>query len=130
MKYNYTLYDYYDKKMERPVHREFENSLSINDSFSIDDVEYKVTKTLVLDATRPIAFIRMTKYKIPNTSTQFMHFCPAIDKRVKMRGHMNVRCPNCRVEFWKESMEFPEPIEIPAAINKPKKRKLIKRGRA
>ena len=126
MSLEYTLYDHFDREMNNAVKKKFKDTLSVGQEFTIDDVSYRVTQTSPPNAKELMAIIRMTKYRIPNTATQFMHFCPAKKKRLKMQGHMAIRCPNCEVTFWKESMDFPETVEVPKTFGR---KKLIKRRR-
>lgn len=147
MDHEYTLFDVFDEEKERPVKREFDEELEPGNEFTIDGVTYRV-----LTVDRPVAIVRMFKYKIPNTATQFVHKCPAkkgafeklgredvvkledtkkrnlnTHERVKMQGHMKQQCPHCKTIFWKESMEMPEPIQVPKVYGK---KKLIPRSKA
>jgi len=141
MEREYTLYDVFDERRERPVRREFTNKLEPGSQFTIDDVTYRV---VTLEP--QVAVVRMLKYKIPNTATQFVHKCPAkkgafeklskddvmklddlkkrnlkTHDRVKMQGHMKQKCPHCRTIFWKESMAMPDPVQVPKVYKTKKK---------
>lgn len=45
--------------------------------FEHDNVEYRVIRTIQLIGKLPVIFVRMFRYKIANTSTTFVHKCPA-----------------------------------------------------
>ena len=125
------IFDYFDQEFKNPKTFEFEKELKAGTTFTQNGVTYEVVKEI------KSAVIRMVKYQIPNTATQFIHKCPAkkrisqtIEKcdvmnlkdieRVKLQGQMQSRCPYCKVIFWKESMELPEQIQIPKVLNKVK----------
>jgi len=144
MNYRYVLYDFFDKEKANPVIRMFDHKLKKKELFEINEVTYKVVGRWKKNEKR-FARIRMTRYKIGNTNTSVMHPCPAKkmevesftvnqikkmkkkltkkqfgrmkDGRVKLRGHMKVSCPYCKVEFWKESMEFPEKVLVDKVMN-------------
>lgn len=144
----YTLFDVFDEERERPVQKHFNNKLEPGSHFTIDDVTYRV---VTLEP--QVAVVRMLRYKIPNTATQFVHKCPAkksaLEKlgkedvvklddlkkrnlkthdRVKMQGHMKQQCPHCKTIFWKESMAMPDPVEVPKLYKK--KMKSVRRKKS
>ena len=113
MSFEYKLYDYFDTEKEKPIHRSFEKPLAPNQEFDIEGVTYKVTGIEADSDESPTVVVRMIRYKISNTTTQFIHYCPAEKRRIKMQGHMTIQCPHCKVIFWKESMEMPEQVQVP-----------------
>ena len=131
---NYVIYDHYDSDQSNP--KEFKyDLLKLDQIISLNDIEYKVESI-----TGNKVVMRMVRYKIGNTHNSFVHKCPAkklamaklsseekkeLEKthtktqiksweqgRVKMQGHMERMCPNCKVVFWKESMIFPEKVLV------------------
>lgn len=117
MKFKYVLYDIFDKKKANPVIIMFDHKLKKKEVFSLNDVSYKVVGRWKKNE-KHYARIRMVKYKMSNTVTDMVHRCPAKDMdHVKLRGHMRVKCPHCKVLFWKESMEFPEKVLVDKVIS-------------
>lgn len=68
----YQLHDYWDRT--RKVPWPFDHALKRGEVIENDGVEYVVVKK---NSEKRWAVIRMTRYKIPNTSSQFVHKCPA-----------------------------------------------------
>ncbi len=71
-KYKYQLHDFWDRSLARPW--EFDHLVQRGETFEFDGVTYSIVKK---NSKKSWAVIRMTRYKIPNTSSQFVHKCPA-----------------------------------------------------
>ena len=142
-----TFFDVWDVDKINPVRIEGKKDLKVGDKFHIDDVSYRV-----LEREGTTAVVRMFKYRIPDTATQFVHKCPAkkdkmdgldrddivsfedkygkkvADKmrsgRVKMGTlKLKTKCPFCKCIFWKENVAVPETVEV----NKVAGRKQLKK---
>jgi hypothetical protein len=78
--HKYTLNEYYDPDKENPIEMEFKKRLKEDQKFDVDDVTYKVIE---LDSVNyknkeffSEAIVKMVRYRIPDTATQFVHKCP------------------------------------------------------
>lgn len=149
-----TAFDFYDKDRKKPVELDMKKvqvgaEFEIDDvTYKIT----KVFFSSVPQIKGKCVELKTVRYKIKNSVTTFSHKCNArmgmmkkmgvehreemVKKygkktvesweagRVKMRGHLATRCPDCECVFWKEKLENPEAVEI---ISLKGKKKLIKR---
>lgn len=140
------LFDHFDVERENPVTLKFSGLLRAGETFDVNDVTYRVTKHKT-QAGVPTLVVRMIRYKIPDTSTQFIHKCPAkkgavekldredvvkieatgtkLNGRVKMQSY-NVKeqaCPHCKTVFWKDNIALPEEVEVDRVMPKRRKKK-------
>lgn len=136
----FTLFDSYDTEKENPVKRAFKKSLTKHEEIEFDGVTYRVTKV-----DKREAVLKMIRYQIPDTATQFVHKCPAkksalegmdrediikveektgkkLTSRVKMSSHAKMVsvCPYCKTEFWKENNLVPEEVHVDKVFKKRK----------
>ncbi len=142
----HTLFDFFDKSHSHPIERTFETPLQEGSEFTIEGVTYKVVGRLNVMFMGPVKFgnvpsleVRMTRYKVENSSTQFVHKCPAKpdgsskitdddmmkfdpkkQKRVKLRTYnvLEQACPHCKVIFWKERNEIPPEVHVDKVMGK------------
>jgi len=140
-KHHYILHDRFDRDKKNPVNISFEKPLVKGDTFTLNDVTYKVIKS---PSKYNVVIIKMIKYKIENTATSIVHKCPAratmsreltenkivemkkkygdkivdnfLSGRVKMHSIKQAKCPFCNVKFWKEKIEIPEQVHINSRI--------------
>lgn len=143
----HVLFDSFDAQRENPIQLMFAKKLKEGNFFDVNDVRYKV-EGVKLRAGVPIATVRMVRYKIPDSATQFVHKCPAkkgaverldredivkieaaqgkkMSSRVKMHSY-NVKeqaCPHCKTVFWKEHLVMPEEVEVDRVMPKRRKKK-------
>lgn len=137
----HTLIQWFDEDGENKVELGFEKQLKVGDRFTYDECTYEVEHA---EGTQ--AVVRMTMQKIPDTATTVVHKCPnrkrQIDGmneediinlkkeigdktfnqhqkgRVKMNHHnkMSLRCPHCKVIFWKKKNLMPEEVQVEVAL--------------
>jgi hypothetical protein len=150
----YCIFDYYDVGYFNPKHYESKNKLRVSDQFDLDDVTYIVTKKFKHHLHNEVCLvIKMIRYKISDSSTTFVHKCPAlkgettklnqkqfktlIEKhgekkvndwinvgRIKMHSMNLVNiCPHCGVVYYKDKIKVPEEIDVISTSNKKKLRK-------
>jgi len=82
MAFKYELIDYYDDRTENVIKRVFKKQLVRGQKIEKNDVVYEVEDAdWWHDQGR--AIIRMVRYKIPNTATQFVHKCPVKKKAME-----------------------------------------------
>ena len=142
----HVLFDEYDEDRQNPVTLKFAKILTEGKMFEVHDVRYLV-KAVKQRAGVRIATVRMIRYKIPDTATQFIHKCPAkkgavekldredvvkieatgkkLNGRVKMQSY-NVKeqaCPHCKTVFWKEHLVLPEEVEVDRVMQRGRKKK-------
>lgn len=139
--FKFTFYDWFDDFTENPVSIKVPNALKAGDTFEQDGVTYKVKDAHVWHEEREgAALVRMTRYRIADTSTQFVHKCPAKNRlttkltrddvtridsdkglakrkhweRVKLQSHnrLETKCPDCGVVFWKNAIDLPSEVVI------------------
>ena len=113
MNYHYFLYNNFDEEKKNPIAWGFNTPPSVDDEFDHNGITYKV---LEVDIETPYAVVRVIKEKIPNKNSWFIHNCTATGTRIRMQGHYAQKCPHCGVEFYKDSVEFPEEVEIESAF--------------
>lgn len=143
----HVLFDFYDEERENPVNMHFNRKLKREDTFETNGVQYMVLG-VKMRAGVPVTTVRMVKYKIANTATQFVHKCPAkkgalekmdrddiikieektkkkLSSRVKMSSHntLQIKCPHCKTIFWKERNELPEQVQVSKVMGKKRKKK-------
>lgn len=70
--FKYQLHDFWERPLSRPW--KFDHQLRRGETFEFDGVTYLVVKK---NNEKGWAVVRMVRYKIPNTSSQFVHKCPA-----------------------------------------------------
>lgn len=151
----YKLIDHFDSEKINTRELSFSKELVSGDVFEVDDVTYEVGEVISSSLVHQ-AVIRMTRYKIPSTTTQFVHKCPAkksmvdaLDRddvvkleakvgpeklsrikggRVKMRAYNAIeqQCPLCKVVFWKEQTLLPDTVAVAKVVGKKKKTKTKK----
>jgi len=73
--FNYTLFDYFDGDTENSRDMEFATKLKTGQTFKKSKVVYRVEECDHWDG-KGTAIIRMIRYQIPDTATQFVHKCP------------------------------------------------------
>jgi len=111
MSFNYLLHDYFSEG-DAPIKRGFKKKLLFGSQFTINDVTYLVehVEHYEVDDCDGKALIRMVRYKIPDTSTQFVHKCPvkkdAMEKLdrddiVKLEQKLGKKRAAKRIEAWK-----------------------------
>lgn len=73
----YLLHDYFSEG-DNPIKRDFKKKLEQGSRFTINDVTYLVehVEHYNADDCNGKALIRMVRYRIPDTATQFVHKCP------------------------------------------------------
>lgn len=151
-----TVFDYWDKILEnpKPLTLDRKGPLAVGDTLEFNDVTYKVERRFNNPRLGDCAVLKMVRYRIPDTATQFVHKCPAkknaMDRmsredlinleqeqgkkatermqqgRVKMGGIAPVVvCPFCKCEFWKKQVLIPEQVQVKKML---RKKKLKKRG--
>lgn len=140
------LFDNFDVERTNPVTLKFSGLLKVGETFDVSDVTYRVTNRGT-QAGVPFLIVRMIRYKIPDTSTQFIHKCPAkkgavekldredvikieatgtkLNGRVKMQSYNTKEqaCPHCKTVFWKEHIALPEEVEVERVMPKRRKKK-------
>jgi len=151
----YTLFSKYDEKKERPIKKEIEKKINVNNEICIDDVYYKVIKKYESRKLGPCLIVDMVRYKINNTTTTIVHKCPALNNAVKKLDEHDFKklkekysekkindllestrtkmktmglvniCPTCGVIFYKDNQELPESIEIESLKNKVQLKKRV-----
>jgi len=148
---NYTLFDYWDDSHKNPIPFSHEGSLIVGTTFDVNDVTYRVMERFRGPAIGEVAVVKMVRYKIADTATQFVHKCPAKKKawdkftaedivkleeqrgrkvtdqmqmqRVKMRAlQTEIACSYCGTVFWKEVQALPETVDVERIMNKTKKK--------
>jgi len=83
-KFKYELIDFFDDKTENVITRAFKKKLVVGQTFEKNDVVYSVEDSdWFSDRRKGKAIIRMVRYRIPNTATQFVHKCPAKKKAME-----------------------------------------------
>jgi hypothetical protein len=146
--YSYTFVDWFDDDAANAVTQKLKKKLEVGDIFNINDVTFSVEHIEYTDKKKAKALIRMRRYKIGNTQTQFVHKCPAkrdmmgklsredvirmeenvgkkqVDSWKKGRVKLNsynkkeIICPECKTVFWKEYDDIPDTVEVTATLNK------------
>ena len=81
---NVWIYDFFDENFANPKKSTSNRPFKSGENFDIDGVTYNVVKawsfkddTGLNKIDLDFAVVRMVKYRIPDTSTQFIHKCPA-----------------------------------------------------
>ena len=150
--YSYTFIDWFDDDAANAVTQKLKQKLALGDIFNINDVTFSVEHIEYI-GNKAKALIRMRRYKIGNTQTQFVHKCPAkrdmmgklsredvirMEKnvgkkqvkswkegRVKLNSYnkKEIICPECKTVFWKERDDIPDTVEINTTLNKKALRK-------
>lgn len=146
--FKWVLVETYDKEAMNECEHVFQFPLRVDEEFTIDDVTYIVDHAeWYADKQFGKAMVRMTRYRIPDTATQFVHKCPAMEKhmsklshddlmkfeaklgektveglkkgRVKMRHHKTLeqKCKHCGVVFWKKKNVLPEQVDVDVEMN-------------
>ena len=83
-KYAYVLIESFDDEAENEVIVNRKKKLNPGDSFKIQDITYEVEYTEWYGSEKTgKALVRMVRYKIPDTATQFVHKCPVRKKQAK-----------------------------------------------
>ena len=97
MKYHYTLYDFFDDNTDNGIVRAFKEKLTDGQELKQDGVTYQVDQCDYWGPDNPMgkepfgtAVFRMTRYLIPDTSTQFIHKCPAKKKAMEKMDNDDV----------------------------------------
>lgn len=85
MGYHYILYDYFDGDTSNPVTCEFKSTLVQGQILKRNGVTYCVEKcdywgVNINKEYEGVAILRMTRYRISDTNTQFIHKCPVRKK--------------------------------------------------
>ena len=75
-KYSYILYEVFDGQTQNEIEWSFYHKLVQDQSFDINDVTYEVLETDFFDGGGK-AIVQMTRYRIGDEATQFVHVCPA-----------------------------------------------------
>jgi len=75
MMYNYLLFDYFDGETENGREMKFKDRLKCGQEFKKNKVVYRVEECDYWNR-HGTAIIRMVRYQIPDTATQFVHKCP------------------------------------------------------
>jgi len=108
-KFTYILYDFFDGDTENPTKMVFDRQLKTDEELKFDGVTYKVIEADFFDK-HGTAVIRMTRYRIPDTSTQFVHKCPVKKKHmekldrddvIKLEKKFGKKGAAKRVKQWK-----------------------------
>lgn len=82
--FKYELIDFFDDKTENAIIHTFKKKLVVGETFKKDDVVYEIEDAdWWHDRRKGKAIIRMVRYRIPNTATQFVHKCPAKKKAME-----------------------------------------------
>ncbi len=117
MSYRYTLYDYYDVNTENGKEMSFTLQLTIGQKIRKDNVTYKILECDYWGDGKSTsgkaygrAIIQMTRYKIPDSATQFIHKCPAkkkamekidADDVIKLEKKFGKKGAAKRIKSWK-----------------------------
>lgn len=136
------LWDYYDlDRVGRSPELGFSKQLKNADRFEFDGVTYEVTDVMRGGPKHSAVIVKMVRYQIPDTATQFVHKCPAKKdadssmsrddimkipaKRVKMQSHnrLEIKCPHCKTIFWKKNHGVPDEVQVDKTFKKKKKGK-------
>ena len=143
--FKWTLVETFDHEALNEREHVFQHPLRVHEAFTIDGVTYEVEHAEWDAQTKAgRALVKMTRYRIPDTATQFVHKCPAMQKqmdkitpddlvkfeaqwgaktvngwksgRVKMRHHKSIEqpCKHCGVVFWKEQNLIPDTVDVEA----------------
>lgn len=76
--YKYVLFEVFDGRTQNEIAWEFDHLLKQYGSFEINDVTYTILEVDFFEDTGVgKAIVQMTRYKISDESTQFVHVCPA-----------------------------------------------------
>lgn len=147
--FKWKLVETYDNEAINEVEHVFKFPLKVNQEFTIDDVTYIVEHAEWYPTEKyGKALVRMTRYRIPDTATQFVHKCPAMERymsgiskedimkfearfgsktveglkkgRVKMRHHKSLeqKCDHCGVVFWKKQNIIPDEVDVETQMDK------------
>jgi len=80
--FTYVLYDFFDENTEHPIKMKFDHKLVAGEELDFNDVTYTVAEADFFEK-HGTAVTRMTRYKIPDTATQFVHKCPVKKKHME-----------------------------------------------
>ena len=152
--YRYTLIDWFDDVAGNPIELDLDEALELGDEFTVNDVTFSIEHIeYQINKKGFNALVRMRRYRIPDTQTQFVHKCPAkkgmmsklsrddvikLEKSVGKKqvtswknGRMKfssynkkeIVCPDCGTIFWKHNNCIPGTVDIDPIMNKKTLRK-------